>query len=431
MSPSRSPRLNRHSGRAMDHFLYRGDDLYAEDVPLAKIAERFGTPCYVYSRATLERHWHAFDRAFQGHPHLICFAVKANSNLAVLNVLARLGSGFDIVSIGELERVLAAGGDASRIIFSGVGKREDEIRRALEVGIHCFNVESEQELERIDRVAAEMGCTAPVSLRVNPDVDAQTHPYIATGLKENKFGINIGRAEQVYLDAAALPNLRVAGIDCHIGSQLTQLAPFLDALDRVLDLADRLEAQGIPIAHLDLGGGLGIRYIDESPPEPSDYAVAVRQRLADRPYEIILEPGRAIAGNAGVLLTRVEFLKPTEHKPFAIIDAAMNDLMRPALYQAIQDIVPVHRRSSGMTARYDLVGPVCETGDFLGKDRELALEPGDLLAVRSSGAYGFTMSSNYNSRPRAPEVMVDGTHVHLVRRRETVAELYAGENRLP
>ena len=428
---SRSLRPSRHSDSTMDHFLYRGDDLHAEDVPLAQIAERFGTPCYVYSRATLERHWHAFDRAFQGHPHLICFAVKANSNLAVLNVLARLGSGFDIVSIGELERVLAAGGEASRIIFSGVGKREDEIRRALEAGIHCFNVESEPELERIDRVAAGIGRCAPVSLRVNPDVDARTHPYIATGLKENKFGIDIRRAEQVYHAAAALQNITVAGIDCHIGSQLTQLAPFLDALDRVLDLADRLEASGIPIAHLDLGGGLGIRYIDETPPEPSDYAVALKQRLEDRPYEIILEPGRAIAGNAGVLLTRVEFLKQTEHKPFAIIDAAMNDLMRPALYQAIQDIVPVQRRPSGITARYDLVGPVCETGDILGKDRELALAPGDLLAIRTCGAYGFTMSSNYNSRPRAAEVMVDRGDAHLIRRRETIDELYAGENLLP
>ncbi len=429
MSPNLRP--SRQSNSTMDHFLYRGDDLHAEDVPLAQIAERFGTPCYVYSRATLERHWHAFDRAFQGHSHLICFAVKANSNLGVLNILARLGSGFDIVSIGELERVLAAGGEASRIIFSGVGKREDEIQRALEVGIHCFNVESEQELERIDQVAGRMGRTAPVSLRVNPDVDARTHPYIATGLKENKFGIDIRRAEQVYRKAAALQHVTVTGIDCHIGSQLTEIAPFLDAFDRVLELADRLEASGIPISHLDLGGGLGIRYIDESPPEPSDYALALKERLADRPYEIILEPGRAIAGNAGVLLTRVEFLKPTEHKPFAIIDAAMNDLMRPALYQAIQDIVPVHRRPSGTTARYDLVGPVCETGDFLGKDRELTLEPGDLLAVRSSGAYGFTMSSNYNSRPRAPEIIVDGAEVHLVRHRETIEALYAGEGMLP
>lgn len=415
----------------MDHFNYRGDRLHAEEVPLTAIAERFGTPCYVYSRATLERHWRAFDRAMGDHPHLICFAVKANSNLAVLNVLARLGSGFDIVSVGELERVLAAGGEPSRVIFSGVGKREDELRRALEVGIRCFNLESEPELERLDRVARELGVTAPISLRVNPDVDARTHPYIATGLKENKFGIDIQAAEAVYRRAADLPNLRVAGIDCHIGSQLTDLAPFLAALDRVLRLADRLESAGIPIEHLDLGGGLGIRYTNESPPEPAAYASALLHRLGDRPYQVILEPGRAIVGNAGLLLTRVEYLKPTAHHRFAILDAAMNDLVRPALYQAHQEIIPVCPETEAEPARYDLVGPVCETADFLGKDRLLALAPGDLLAIRGSGAYGFSMSSNYNSRPRAPEVMVDGAEAHLVRRRETVAELYAGESLLP
>ena len=415
----------------MDHFRYRDDTLHAEDVPLPLVAERFGTPCYVYSRATLERHWLAFDDAFRGRPHLICFAVKANSNLGVLNLLARLGSGFDIVSVGELERVLAAGGEPGKVIFSGVGKRADEIRRALEVGIRCFNVESEPELERIDRIAAEMGRIAPVSVRVNPDVDARTHPYISTGLKENKFGIDIHSADDIYRRAAELPNLRVAGIDCHIGSQLTELSPFLDALGRVLELADRLERFGIPIEHLDLGGGLGIRYTDEAPPEPADYARELEHHLEGRHFEVILEPGRAIAGNAGILLTRVEHLKPTEHHHFAILDAAMNDLIRPALYQARQEIIPVVRGSRGVRARYDLVGPVCETGDFLGKDRDLTLAPGDLLAVRGSGAYGFTMSSNYNSRPRAAEVIVDGVDMHLVRRRESVQELYAGESVLP
>jgi diaminopimelate decarboxylase len=415
----------------MDHFNYRGDVLYAEDVPLSDIAARFGTPCYVYSRATLERHWHAFDRAFGQRPHLVCFAVKANSNLAVLNVLARLGAGFDIVSVGELERVLAAGGKPRRIIFSGVGKRADEIGRALQVGIRCFNVESEAELERIARVAADMGTRAPVSLRVNPDVDARSHPYISTGLRENKFGIDIHAAETVYRRAAAMPAIQIAGVDCHIGSQLTSLAPFLDALARVLALADRLAEQGIEIGHLDLGGGLGIRYTDEQPPEPADYAEALEQRLADRPFEVILEPGRAIAGNAGVLLTRVEYLKPTETHRFAIVDAAMNDLLRPALYQAEQQIVPIHRRANGDEQTWDIVGPVCETGDFLGKGRRLALSAGDLLAIRSSGAYGFTMSSNYNSRPRAAEVMVDGDMAHLVRRRETLPELFAGETMVP
>jgi diaminopimelate decarboxylase len=415
----------------MDHFNDRDGLLHAEEVPLTEIAERFGTPCYVYSRATLERHWRAFDRAFRDHPHLICFSVKSNSNLAVLDVLARLGSGFDIVSVGELERVLAAGGDPSRIVFSGVGKRADEIRRALEVGIRCFNVESESELTRIDGIAGALGVRAPVSLRVNPDVDPQTHPYISTGLKENKFGIDIHEAESVYALAAAMPNLKVVGIDCHIGSQLTDLAPFIDALGRVLALADRLCASGIAIAHLDLGGGLGIRYRDEHPPEPAAYAAAMSHLLANRPYEVILEPGRAIVGNAGVLLTRVEYLKHGHHKHFAILDAAMNDLLRPALYQANQDIVRVVRETDADSSHYDLVGPVCETADFLGKDRTLALEEGDLVAVRGAGAYGFTMSSNYNSRPRAAEVMVDGDQAYLVRAREQVADLYRGEQRLP
>ena len=414
----------------MDHFNYRGDRLFAEDIAVTELAEHFGTPCYVYSRATLERHCHAFDRALAARPHLVCFAVKANSNLGVLNLLARLGSGFDIVSVGELERVLAAGGDPGKVIFSGVGKRADEIRRALMAGIRCFNVESEPELERIAEVAAELDTTAPVSLRVNPDVDARSHPYISTGLKENKFGIEIHAAEDVYRRAAAMEHIRVVGIDCHIGSQLTDLAPFLDALDRVLALADRLAAQGIAIEHLDLGGGLGIRYTDEAPPEPDAYAVALHQRLGGRDLEVILEPGRAIAGNAGILLTRVEYLKPTAAHNFAIVDAAMNDLLRPALYQAVQEIVPAERRQ-GEPRSWDIVGPVCETGDFLGKGRMLALAPGDLLAVRSSGAYGFSMSSNYNSRPRAAEVLVDGDRAHLVRRRESLADLYAGEATLP
>jgi diaminopimelate decarboxylase len=414
----------------MDHFNYRGDELFAEDIPVRQLAERFGTPCYVYSRATLERHWHAFDRALAARPHLVCFAVKANSNLGVLNLLARLGSGFDIVSVGELERVLAAGGAPERIIFSGVGKREDEIRRALDVGIRCFNVESEPELARIAAVAAARGVVAPVSLRVNPDVDARSHPYISTGLKQNKFGIDIHAALDVYRRAAAMEHLHVAGIDCHIGSQLTDLAPFLDALDRVLVLADRLAAEGIRIEHLDLGGGLGIRYTDEVPPAPAAYAEALHARLGERALEVVLEPGRAIAGNAGILLTRVEYLKPTETRNFAIVDAAMNDLLRPALYQAVQEIVPAERRA-GEARTWDIVGPVCETGDFLGKGRELVLAAGDLLAVRASGAYGFTMSSNYNTRPRAAEIIVDGAEAHLVRRRETIAELYAGEALLP
>ena len=414
----------------MDHFKYRDGELHAEDVPMARIADAHGTPCYVYSRATLERHWRAFDAALGDHPHLICYAVKANSSLAVLNVLARLGSGFDIVSAGELERVLRAGGDPARVVFSGVGKRADEMRRALEAGIRCFNVESEAELLRLNDVAGEAGIPAPVSMRVNPDVDARTHPYISTGLKENKFGVDIREAPALYRKAAELPHLRVVGVDCHIGSQLVELSPFMDALSRVLDLAHGLEAEGIGLDHLDLGGGLGVRYRDETPPLPDAYARALFEGLADTRYEVLLEPGRAIAGNAGVLLTRVEYLKHTEHKDFAVVDAAMNDLIRPALYGAWQEIIPVSPRQGGART-YDVVGPVCETGDFLGKDRELVLAEGDLLAVRSAGAYGYTMSSNYNSRPRAAEVMVDGADMHLVTRRETLDELMARETVLP
>ena len=415
----------------MDHFDYRNGELYAEDVPLRLVAEQHGTPCYVYSRATLERHWRAFDGAFGDRAHLVCFAVKANSNLGVLNTLARLGSGFDIVSVGELERVLAAGGDPGRVLFSGVGKQAHEMRRALEVGIRCFNVESAAELERLDRVAGELGVRAPVALRVNPDVDARTHPYISTGLRENKFGVAIEDAPDLYRRAADLAHIEVSGIDCHIGSQLTELDPFLDALDRVLALADRLAADGIGIDHLDLGGGLGVRYRDEDPPLPSDYIGALLQRLDGAPYEIFVEPGRAIAANAGVLLTRVEYLKHSEARDFAVIDAAMNDLIRPSLYGAWQAIVTVEETPQGRPGRYDLVGPICETGDFLGKERDLTLRDGALLAVRSAGAYGFSMASNYNTRPRAAEVMVDGDRVHLVRRRETLAELFAGESPLP
>lgn len=415
----------------MNEFEIRNGELYAENVAAADIADRFGTPCYVYSRAALERQWRAFDTALAGHDHLVCYAVKANSNLGVLNVLARLGSGFDIVSLGELERVLTAGGDPAKVVFSGVGKREDEMRRALELGIHCFNVESEAELERLNGVAAALGRRAPVSLRVNPDVDARTHPYISTGLKENKFGIDIARAPEVYARAATLPHIDIAGIDCHIGSQLTDTTPFLDALARVLQLLDELEAAGIRLRHLDLGGGLGIRYRLETPPSPADYAAALLSKVGARSLRLLLEPGRAIVGNAGILLTRVEYLKCAEHKNFAVVDAAMNDLMRPALYNAWQEIVPV-RAQPGRAARvYDVVGPVCETGDFLGKERELAVEAGDLLAVRSAGAYGFSMSSNYNTRPRAAEIMVDGGQLHVVREREALSDLWRGEHLLP
>lgn len=414
----------------MQAFHNRDGQLFAEGVALSAIAERFGTPTYVYSRAHIEAQYRAYADALAGMPHLVCFAVKANSNLGVLNVLARLGAGFDIVSRGELERVLAAGGEPGKIVFSGVGKTRDDMRRALEVGVHCFNVESVDELERLQLVAAELGKTASISLRVNPDVDAGTHPYISTGLKENKFGIDIEQAPAVYARAAALANLRIVGVDCHIGSQLTSLPPFLDALERLLALIDQLAAQGIQIQHLDLGGGLGVQYRDEQPPLAGDYIAAVRERLKGRALALVFEPGRSIVANAGVLLTRVEYLKHTAHKDFAIVDAAMNDLIRPALYQAWMDITPVQPRD-GEARQYDLVGPICETGDFLAKGRELVLAEGDLLAVRSAGAYGFVMSSNYNTRGRAAEVLVDGAQVFEVRRRETIEELYAGESLLP
>ncbi|EZP69363.1 diaminopimelate decarboxylase [Pseudomonas sp. P7] len=414
----------------MDAFNYRDGELFAEGVALSAIAQRFGTPTYVYSRAHIEAQYRSFTDALDGVPHLVCYAVKANSNLGVLNVLARMGAGFDIVSRGELERVLAAGGQADKIVFSGVGKSREDMRRALEVGVHCFNIESTDELERLQVVAAEMGVRAPISLRVNPDVDAGTHPYISTGLKENKFGIAIADAEDVYIRAAQLPNLEVLGVDCHIGSQLTTLPPFLDALDRLLALIDRLGECGIYLHHIDLGGGVGVRYRDEEPPLIADYIQAVRERIEGRDLTLMFEPGRYIVANAGVLLTQVEYLKHTEHKDFAIVDAAMNDLIRPALYQAWMNVTAVTPRDSEARA-YDIVGPICETGDFLAKDRQLALEEGDLLAVHSAGAYGFVMSSNYNTRGRTAEVLVDGDQAFEVRRRETVAELYAGESLLP
>ncbi len=413
----------------MDYFDYRDACLYAENVDLSSIAETYGTPCYVYSRATLERHWQVFDNSLKNYRHLVCYAVKANSNLAILNILARLGSGFDIVSGGELERVLRAGGKAEKIVFSGIGKTKTEIHRALDVGIRCFNVESEAELYRINDIAANMGKSAPISFRVNPDVDAHTHPYISTGLKENKFGIAIDDALNIFTKAASLDNVQITGIDCHIGSQLTEVEPFVDALKRILILIEKLSTIGIELQHIDLGGGLGVVYKDEAPPKPNEYVEALTQILGDEfPYEILIEPGRAIAANAGILLTQVEYLKNTPDKNFAIVDAGMNDLIRPALYSAWQQIVPVKPRQNEPVKNYDIVGPICETGDFFGKNRDLALKEGDLLAIRSSGAYGFVMSSNYNSRPRIPEIMVDKDRVILIRRRETIDDLLAFEN---
>jgi len=411
----------------MDYFNYHNGKLRAENVDLIDIFNQYGSPCYVYSRATLEHHWRAFDMALNDRDHLICYAVKANSNLAVLNLLARLGSGFDIVSGGELERVLRAGGNPHKIVFSGVGKTVVEMWRALEVGIHCINVESQAELLRLNEIAGEMNTQAPVSLRVNPDVDAKTHPYISTGLKKNKFGIEIDTAFEIYKQSADFPHINFIGVDCHIGSQLTDISPFIDALKRVLTLLERLKNEGINLQHIDVGGGLGVRYQDENPPEPADYVQALKQTLGDLPYKIILEPGRAIAANAGILLTKVEYLKPTSDKNFAIVDAAMNDLIRPALYSAWQDIVPVQPRENGTAQVYDVVGPICETGDFLGKSRRLNIQAGDVLAVRSAGAYGLTMSSNYNSRPRPPEILVNGDSVHLIRQRETLEDLLSLE----
>ena len=413
----------------MDFFQYKNEQLYVEDLPVKQLAEEFGTPLYIYSRATLERHWHAFDSALGEHPHLICYAVKANSNIGILNVMAKLGSGFDIVSQGELERVLAAGGEASKVVFSGVAKSRAEIMRALEVGIRCFNVESIAELHHINQIAGEMGKVAPISLRVNPDVDAHTHPYISTGLKENKFGVSVDEAREVYKLAATLPHVKITGMDCHIGSQLTELQPFLDATDRLIRLMEQLKEDGIKLKHLDLGGGLGVTYTDETPPHPSDYAAALLNKLKNyKDLEIILEPGRAIAANAGILVAKVQYLKSNESRNFAITDTGMNDMIRPALYEAYMNIIEIDRTLEREKAIYDVVGPVCETSDFLGKQRELAIAEGDYIAQRSAGAYGASMSSNYNSRPRTAEVLVDGNKAHLIRRRESLSELWALES---
>ena len=413
----------------MDFFQYKNEQLYVEDLPVKQLAEEFGTPLYIYSRATLERHWHAFDSALGKHPHLICYAVKANSNIGILNVMAKLGSGFDIVSQGELERVLAAGGEASKVVFSGVAKSRAEIMRALEVGIRCFNVESVAELHHINQIAGEMGKVAPISLRVNPDVDAHTHPYISTGLKENKFGVSVDEAREVYKLAATLPHVKITGMDCHIGSQLTELQPFLDATDRLIRLMEQLKEDGITLKHLDLGGGLGVTYTDETPPHPSDYATALLNKLKDyEDLEIILEPGRAIAANAGILVAKVQYLKSNESRNFAITDTGMNDMIRPALYEAYMNIIEIDRTLGREKAIYDVVGPVCETSDFLGKQRKLAIAEGDYIAQRSAGAYGASMSSNYNSRPRTAEVLVDGNKAHLIRRRENLSELWALES---
>lgn len=415
----------------MDNFEYRNNRLHAEELDLNLIAEQYSTPTYVYSRDTLERNYVAYSEALKGCEHLVCYAVKANSNIAVLNVLARLGAGFDIVSIGELERVLVAGGDPKRIVFSGVGKQVHEMQRALEVGVHCFNVESEAELVRLQSVAASLGCIAPVSLRINPDVDAKTHPYISTGLKENKFGIGIDQAPAAYAQAAAMDNIKVIGVDCHIGSQLTSIEPYLDAMDRLFVLIDTIAAQGIIVEHLDLGGGLGVCYGDEEPPAIADVMAHIRGHLGARKLALVFEPGRSICADAGVLLTRVEYIKNNQDKYFAIVDAAMNDLIRPALYSAWQDIIPADLNSDAQAQNFDIVGPICESSDFLGKDRKLALEAGDLLAVCSSGAYGFGMASNYNSRNRAAEVMVDGNSSHLIGEREELTQQWARERLLP
>lgn len=414
----------------MSSFQYRDGVLHAENVPLARIAAQYGTPCYVYSRAALTKAWRDFDAAFAGRDHLVCYAVKANPNIGVLNVFARLGSGFDIVSGGELARVLAAGGDPHKIVFSGVGKTAAEMRAALQAGILCFNIESAPELELLNRVAGEMGVTAPVSLRVNPDVDAKTHPYIATGLKDNKFGVAYDDALTVYRRARELPHLRIEGVDCHIGSQLTEVSPFVAALERVLALVDALAADGIAVHHIDLGGGLGIRYRDETPPPVAEYAKSVLRTLGKRTQKLLFEPGRLLTGNAGVLLSEVLFLKHGQDRNFAVVDAAMNDLMRPALYEAWHDVLPLRSAPAGGRV-YDVVGPVCESGDFLARDRQLSVNAGDLIAIASAGAYGMSMSSNYNTRPRAAEIMVDGDRIFPIRNRENIAELFAGEHRLP
>ncbi|RDE70074.1 diaminopimelate decarboxylase [Haemophilus sputorum] len=416
----------------MNYFEYKNQQLFAEEVAIADIIKAHGTPAYIYSRATLERHWHAFDNAFGEHPHLICFAVKSNSNIALLNVMAKLGSGFDIVSQGELERVLAAGGNASKVVFSGVAKSHSEIARALEVGVRCFNVESIPELHRINEVAGKMGKVAPISLRVNPDVDAKTHPYISTGLKENKFGVSVQQAREVYRLAKSLPNVKITGMDCHIGSQLTELQPFLDATDRLIVLMEQLKEDGIELHHLDLGGGLGVPYHGEQPPHPTEYAKALLEKLKAYPnLEIILEPGRAISANAGILVTKVEYLKSNEDRNFAIVDTGMNDMIRPALYEAYMEITEVDQSLNREASVYDVVGPICETSDFLGKARTLSVAEGDYIAMRSAGAYGAAMSSTYNSRPQAVEILVDGAKAHLIKERADFADLWRLERLLP
>jgi diaminopimelate decarboxylase len=412
-------------------FGYRRGELHAEAVPLSRIAEQYGTPCYVYSRAALTAAYRALDSALAARDHLVCYAVKANSNLGILNLLGRLGSGFDIVSGGELERVLAAGGDPGKVVFSGVGKSEEEMRRALSAGILCFNIESESELVRLARIAGEMHKVAPISVRVNPDVDAGTHPYIATGLRQNKFGVPHAEARALYRRASRMSHVRIEGIDCHIGSQLTDVAPFAAALQRVLALVDGLDEDGIAIAHVDIGGGLGIRYRPEdNPPTLEAYARELLAGFGDRPQKLLVEPGRVLVGNAGLLLTRVEYLKRGAEKNFAVVDAAMNDLLRPALYDAWHEVLPA-RMGTGSPQQYDIVGPVCESSDFLARDRSLPLEEGDLLAIMSAGAYGMTMSSNYNTRARAAEIMVDGATIYLIRERETISELMSREVLLP
>ncbi len=415
----------------MEPFHYRDGELYAEEIAVGDLIREYKTPCYIYSRAALEATFGEYQQALAGCPHLICYAVKANSNLAVLNILAKLGAGFDIVSGGELERVIRAGGDPTKIVFSGVAKKPAEMAEALKLGIHCFNLESAGELEVLNRVAGELGLVAPVSVRVNPDVDAKTHPYISTGLRENKFGVTVDEALLVYRRAAELPNVAVIGMDCHIGSQLTEITPFIDALHRLLALIDELKEYGIDIRHLDMGGGLGVRYRDEEPPSIAEFIAAIRAVTAERDLQLVFEPGRSIAGNAGLLVTSVEYLKSTPEHNFAIVDAAMNDMIRPALYQAWLDIKPVKQSPDRDLARWDIVGPVCETADFLGKDRQLAPAVGDLLAIFGAGAYGFTMSSNYNSRGRAPEVIVDGRRSHLARARESIADIIGTESALP
>ncbi len=415
----------------MEHFVYKENDLLVEDVSISSVVERFGTPCFIYSKAALEQNYQAYEKAFEGYPHLICYAVKANSNLAVLNVQSKLGAGFDIVSSGELDRVIAAGGDQKKVTFSGLGKTTQEIRKALDTGIHCFNIESEAELQRINEIAINNSQVAPISIRVNPDVNADTHPYISTGLKENKFGISMEKAIQLYLHAKKMQGICIKGLDFHIGSQLTSIRPILDALDRILTLNDQLLSRGVTIEHINIGGGLGVTYNDEIPPTPDELISAVKGKLRGSGLKIVVEPGRSIAANAGILVAKVEYLKNHEEKNFAIIDGAMNDLIRPALYGAWQKIVPVRKTAGNKNIIYDIVGPICESADVLGESRSLDINAGDLLAIKSAGAYGFVMSSNYNTRPRAPEIMINRSEAHLIRKREAVSDLFQNEYLLP